>query len=267
MVTQQFKKVLVSQCDRSSNPRSRPDHDYCLRLGQNMLEHGQKVPVIGFFRGDRFIVCDGGCRLEGAGLVGIKELLAQDLGKEPSALELLLAQASIDIHKQYLPPIDRARLLRSIRDEQKCTAKQLAKTLHVSEGFISRALALLELPEDVQVQINEGSLDARRGYLLSQESDPERQRQLAAEAMSVSREELGQRVRRPKSQNASEPRAKRIACPLPSGVSVLVSGPGLTLDDLIDALGEAQKEARRARDQKLDSKTWQSVMRDKAKAG
>lgn len=266
MQTQQLIKVPAAQCDYPSQPRSRLDPDYCLRLGQNMLEHGQKVPVIGYFSGEQFIICDGGCRLEGIRLAGIPEVLAQDIGKEPTALGLLVSQASIDVYHQHLPPIDRARLFRSICKEQGCTGRQLAKTLHVSEGFICRALALLELPEDLQAQINEGSLDASRGYLLSQESDPERQRQLAAEAQSVSREELAHRVRRQKTQGVPQVRAKRIQCPLASGVCVTVSGADLSLDDLIEALGDAQKEARKAREQKLDVKTWQSVMRDKSRA-
>jgi len=61
-------------------------------------------------------------------------------------------------------------------------------------------------------------------------------------------------------------RVKRIACPLPSGVSIVVSGEELSLDDLIEALGEAQKEAKKAREQGLDAKTFRAVMKDKAKA-
>jgi type IV secretion system protein VirD4 len=149
MQTQQLMKVPVTQCDYPSQPRSRLDPDYCLGLGQNMREHGQKVPVIGFFREERFIICDGGCRLEGARLAGIPEVLAHDLGKEPTALELLRSQASIDLYHQHLPPIDRARLFRSICQEQGCTASHLATTLHVSEAVVSRAIALLQLPEDL----------------------------------------------------------------------------------------------------------------------
>ncbi len=266
MTLPQLIKVPVAQCDYPSQPRSKLDEDYILRLGQNMLAHGQKVPVIGFFRGGRFILCDGGCRLEGAKRVEMKELLALDLGKEPTRLELFVSQACIDQHKQHLPAIDRARLFRSICKEQGCTARHLAETLHVSEGYISRTLALLDLPEDLQAQVNDGTLDASRAYLLSQESNPERQRQLAAEAVSISRDELARRVRKQKSQSTAQVRAKRIACPLPNGVSVTVSGSDLALDDIIEALGDAQKTARKAKDQNLDIRTWARVMRDKAKA-
>ncbi|HWL28813.1 MAG TPA: ParB/RepB/Spo0J family partition protein [Burkholderiaceae bacterium] len=263
----QLIKVPEKICDYPSQPRSALDPDYCRGLGENMKANGQKVPVIGYMKGDRFILCDGGCRLEGARLVGITELLAIDLGKEPTRLELLMAQASIDLHRQHLPPIDRARLFASLCKEQGCTARKLAEMLHVSEAVISRAIALLELPGDIQRQVNEGKLDARRGYLLSQESDPERQRELASQATALSRDELAKRVRKPKAPGTPQVRLKRIVCPLPSGVSITVSGTDLSLDDFAEALAEARREVMKAREQSLDVKTFAAVMRDKAKLG
>ena len=261
----QLINVPVAKCDYPSQPRSVIDADYCRSLGENMKANGQKVPVIGYTKGERFILCDGGCRLEGARLAGIPELLALDLGKEPTHLELLMAQASIDLHRQHLPPIDRARLFASLCKEQGCTARKLAEMLHVSEAVISRSIALLQLPDGIQQQVNEGKLDARRGYLLSQEADPARQRELASQAAELSRDELERRVRKPKGDGTPQVRMKRILCPLPSGVSITVSGADLSLDDLIEALSDAQKEARKARDQNLDLRTFSSVLKDKAK--
>lgn len=268
MSVSQLIKVPVARCDYPSQPRSVVDPDYCRRLGENMKANGQKVPVIGYTKGDRFILCDGGCRLEGARLAGIPELLALDLGKEPTRLELLMAQASIDLHRQHLPPIDRARLFASLCKEHGCTARKLAEMLHVSEAVISRAIAMLQLPDDLQQQVNDGRLDARRGYLLTQESDPVRQRELASQASGLSRDELAKRVRKPKASDPPQVRMKRILCKLPSGVSIAVSGADLSLDDFIESLAEAQKEARKAREQSLDAKTFTAVMKDKArKAG
>ena len=70
-----------------------------------------------------------------------------------------------------------------------------------------------------------------------------------------------------KSRNGNSPSVKvtRVKCQLPSGVCIVASGNGLSLDDLIESLGEAQKEAKKARDQGLDAKTFQSVMKDKSK--
>ena len=38
----------------------------------------------------------------------------------------------------------------------------------------------------------------------------------------------------------------------------------MNYDVTLEALGDAQKEARKARDQNLDVKTWSAVMRDRA---
>ena len=43
-------------------------------------------------------------------------------------------------------------------------------------------------------------------------------------------------------------------------------GDGMLLSDLIDTLAELLKEAKRANDQGLDARTFQAVMRDRAKA-
>lgn len=267
MSGQQFIRVPVAKCDYPEQPRSALDPDYCLRLGENMKAHGQKVPVLGYSKGDRFILCDGGCRWEGARLVGIPELLAHDFGKEPTLEELLTTQASIDFHRQHLSALDRARLWARICKEFGWAAKKLAEVLKVSESVVSRDLKLLALPEDIQQQINEGTLDARRGYLLTQETDPVRQRELALQATTLSRDELAKRVRKPMQSDAPLVRVKRIALPLPSGIAITVSGEDLSLDDIHSALGELQREIRRGCDQGLDPKTLSKVLQDKAKKG
>lgn len=264
MTVPQLIKVPVAKCDYPNQPRSALDPDYCRRLGENMSAHGQKVPVLGYSKGDRFVLCDGGCRLEAARLAGIPELLAHDFGKEPTLEELLTVQASIDVHRQQLPALDRARLWARMCQEFTWTAKKLAEVLSISESVVSRDLKLLALPEDIQQQINDGRLDARRGYFLSQEADPVRQRELAVAATALSRDELAKRVRKPKQSDTPQVRMKRILCPLPSGVSITVSGADLSLDDLVESLSDALKEARRANEQNLDVRTFAAVLKDKA---
>jgi hypothetical protein len=158
-------------------------------------------------------------------------------------------------------------LFSNLCQEKGCTARKLAETLHVSEAVISRAIALLQLPDAIQKQVNEGTLDARRGYLLSRESDPARQQELAAQAITLSRDELAKRVRVQPPPSASPVRVQRVLCPLPTGVSVSVSGSELGLADLIQTLTDLLKEARKAHEQSLDIKTFSSVLKDKAKKG
>ena len=48
--------------------------------------------------------------------------------------------------------------------------------------------------------------------------------------------------------------------------TVVISGKELSMAEVVDLLAETLKEARKAADQ-FDVKTWQSMMKDRAKAG
>ena len=252
-------------------PRSGRDPAYCRSLGESMKAIGQKVPIIGYSEPNGlFAVTDGGCRVEGAKLCSIGELLALDLGHEPTRIELLLAQAAIDNHKKHFSPMDRARLWNSIKEERGCTNRELAKELGVSDSLVGDCLDLLTLPPDVQEQVNSGALDASKGSLIAQmESDPHRQRELAAAGTGMSRAKLLARIRQKGRDTRQDPldRVNSIRCPLPSGITVVVKGNGISLDDASQALAELIKAMKKASQEGLDSKTFQAVLKDKSKAG
>ncbi len=267
-----LKEVLTEKCYMPSQPRTNPDPEYCRSLGDSMAAIGQQVPIIGYSQPDldKFAVTDGGCRLIGAKLRGIARLLALDLGKAPTPLEMKLAQAHIDKHKQHFRPMDRARLWQSIKETLGCTNRDLAKQLGVSESLVGDYLSLCTLPADVQELVNSGALHLSKASLIAQqESDPQRQRDLAALAKDISRSELVSRVKQAR-QNAQKTTAVRVSsmrCPLPSGTTVVVKGHELTLEDAIEALTELLKAMKKASDDGIDGSTFSRICRDKAKAG
>ena len=57
----------------------------------------------------------------------------------------------------------------------------------------------------------------------------------------------------------------RIKCPLPSGTVIQVSGAEIGLDEMIDAIAELLKEAKKASEQGLDARTFERVCKDKSK--
>src|SRR5262249_53963334 len=59
----------------------------------------------------------------------------------------------------------------------------------------------------------------------------------------------------------------RVRGPLPSGGTVVVSGPALSLSGLAEALGPGLDCARRASRDALDVKTAERVWRDRARSG
>ena len=266
--------VPTEKCDYPSQPRSNPDPDYCRTLGASMKSIGQQVPVIGYWHTvsalNRFLLTDGGCRLEAAKQFGIATLLALDLGKEPTRAEMLMAQAAIDHYKQHLKAIDRARLWQANMKERGWTARQLAKELGVSDSLVGDYLSLLALPPDVQELVNSGSLHLSKASLIAQqETDPDRQRELAAMGKDISRNELVAKVRQTRrngQQRQKEVRVNSLRCPLPSGVTVVVKGRELTLQDAIQTLTDLIKAMKKAADEGIDGKTFARMCADKAKA-
>jgi ParB family chromosome partitioning protein len=265
-----LKKVPTDKCYMPYQPRSNPDPAYCRSLGESMKEIGQQVPIIGYTEPSlgRFAVTDGGCRVVGGGMVGIAELLALDLGKEPTRVELLMAQAAIDYHKQHLKTMDRARLWQSNIKERGCTARQLAKELGVSDSLVGDYLSLLTLPPDVQEQLNSGKLHMSKGCVIAQmESDADRQRELAALAPDLSRKALAAKVGKKAAGNgqAATVTTMRVRIAMP-GAMIVLTGKELGMAEVVELLSQTLKEARKAAEQ-YDVKTFQSMMKDKAKAG
>lgn len=262
--------VPTEKCDYPSQPRSKLDLEYCRSLGESMKAIGQQVPLIGYtdLLIDRYIAYDGGCRIEGARLCGIPELLALDLGRKPTLNEVLMAQAAIDVHRQHLPAMDRARLWQSNIKERGCTARQLAKELGVSDSLVGDYLSLLTLPPDVQEQVNCGALHMSKACLIAQQaSSPDRQRELAAFAKNMSRTKLAAKVRQ-KSHNKRQFSAVRdssLKCPLPSGTTVIVKAREITLENAIDALTELLKAMKKASEEGIDCAGFSRDCRDKAK--
>jgi ParB family chromosome partitioning protein len=263
-------KVRPENCDNPLQPRSNQEPAYCRSLGENIKAIGQQVPIIGYTDPvtGRFNVGDGMCRVQGSILCGIPELLALDLGKAPTPLELQMAQASIDIHKRHFPPMDRARLWHSIKEMKGCTARQLAKELGVSDSLVGDCLSLLTLPPDVQEQVNSGAVDMSKAILIAQkESDPDRQRELAALARDMSRKDLTAKVKqtRPDVQQNQAVKLARVKIAMPQGASVVLTGNDLGMSDVVQLLSQTLQQARKAADQ-YDVKTWVRMMADKSKA-
>jgi len=62
------------------------------------------------------------------------------------------------------------------------TGKQVADALHIPASQVSRALALLKLPADIQRQVEVGDIPARTAYELTKLPDDDTQRRLAQQA-------------------------------------------------------------------------------------
>jgi ParB/RepB/Spo0J family partition protein len=248
----------------ASQARTHFDEGELRQLGES-LKVRQLQPVLA--RPDGMLVA-GERRLRAAKLVGLKELLVVVSEEPMSESELRIFQLTENLHRADLTDGEKWHACEELlRLNPAWSNKDLAAHLKLSEGTVSKYLAAGKAVLEVQQALEAGEIGITAVYEIARAAPNQQAELLALKRGGASRDGLASHVRRQKSDDAPQVRLKRIACPLASGVSITAAGDDLSLDDLIEALGEAQKEARKARDQGLDAKTFSAVMKDKAKKG
>ena len=217
-------------------------------------------------------VVDGNRRLAGVLLVAgpdveVPVCITDEQVDESAKLEIMIQSA---IHTRGLSAYEEfVGASQWMERNPGATAEQLGERIGRKPSMMSRMLSLSRCVPAVKEAAASGQLGVTEWYELSK-CPEQRQQELLAARLSgqvSSRDQLAQAARKQRSGSAPTVRASKIKCQLASGVCVVVSGDEMTLDEMIEALAEAAKEAKKARDQGLDAKTFQSVMRDRARAG
>lgn len=234
------------------------------QLGES-LKVKQLQPVLA--RPDGMLIA-GERRLRAASLVGLTELLVVISDEPLTESQLRIFQLTENLHRADLRDGEKFRACEELlRLNPGWANKDLASHLKLGESTVTKYLSAARCIGEVQEALEAGRIGITTVYEISRAPQEQQGDLLRLKLSGTSRDGLADRVRKQKSQSVPQVRVKRIHCPLPSGISIAVSGEELSLEDCIEALGNAQKEAKKAMDQGLDARTWQSVMRDKAKKG
>ena len=247
-----------------AQPRRHFDEDELRRLGES-LKVCQLQPVLA--RPDGTLIA-GERRVRAARLVGLAELQVLVTDEPLTDTQVRIAQLAENVHRADLRDAEKWKACAELLAlNPGWTNRDLAAHLHLSEPTVTKYLSPSKCVPEVQAALEAGTLGITDVYTISRAGPDEQRDLLRLKLAGESRDALATRVKRQKAATAEAVRVKRVACPLPSGVSVVAAGRELSLDELIDSLGEAQKEARRAREQGLDIRTFSKVMADKAKKG
>jgi ParB family chromosome partitioning protein len=245
-------------------PRQHFDEAELRQLGES-IRVKQLQPVLA--RPDGSLIA-GERRLRAARLAGLESLQVIVTDEPLTESQIRIIQLTENIHRADLTAYEQwqacEELLRLNPDWQ---AKDLAAHLHKDPSMVTRLLSPGRCIPEAQAALREGRLGIRACYELSQLPPDEQPALLAVKLGGGSVEDMARQRRQRRNGQAPAVRASRIRCPLPTGVVITASGADLSLEDFIDALSAALKEARRAVETGLDSKTFQAVAKDKAKAG
>ena len=200
-------------------PRRRFDPAALAQLAHSIRRHGVLQPVVVRRAGDRYELVVGERRWRAAREAGLEHVPAVVADVAPrSRLELALVE---NVQRNDLNPIELALAFRALT-ESGATQDQVGERVGLDRSTVANHLRLLELPRELQEDVEEGRLAAGHAKALLQVSNPERRRflrdRIVAEQLSVRAAEeaaraassTGPRRRRPRASPALGPDAQQL---------------------------------------------------------
>jgi ParB-like chromosome segregation protein Spo0J len=218
-----------------------------------------------------FEVVDGNRRLAAVLLVAgpnaeVPICITDESIDESVKLEIMMQSAihtrSLKVHEEYVG----AR--QWLEQNPGATAEQLGERIGRKPAMMSRLLSLSRCIPSVKEAAASGLIGVTEWYELSKCAEQQQHELLAARLSGQvgNRDQLAQAARKSRSKSTPAIKLTRVNFVLPtSGVRIVVSGSGQTLDDLHDTLSDALREVRKSRDQSMDIRAFQAVMASKNK--
>jgi ParB family chromosome partitioning protein len=150
--TARHQKIALGRIASDPQARSHYDEDGIRILAESLIQDGQLEPALVYEDGTRgkFILVAGHRRFLAAQRAGLETLICLVFPEKPTDGDIAKAQVLENSLREALSPIDEANAYRTLMDLEGWTQAQLAEALHISGSTVTRALALLELPESLQ---------------------------------------------------------------------------------------------------------------------
>jgi ParB family transcriptional regulator, chromosome partitioning protein len=230
-------------------PRVEFSEDALERLALSIREKGQLSPIRVRWSNqlERWLIISGERRWRAAKRAGLAEIECYFHEAELSPSEVLEQQLIENCLREDLQPVEEARAFASLMKLNGWTGKNVAQALRVHPSRVSRALALLRLPEPVQEQVNAGAIPARAAYEISKLPDPEAQAALAQQAAEggLSYDEAARAVRQRRGKARAKAKTTKQTFFGENGWKVTVSAPRRgTYHEIEQALSLALEEVR-----------------------
>lgn len=139
-------------------PREVFDEDALKTLSESIKEKGVLQPLLLRQKGDGYEIIAGERRWRAAQMAGLATVPAvvKNLSDEET-LEIALIE---NLQRENLTPIEEAEGLNRLIKDYDYTQEVVSKVVGRSRSYVTNALRLLLLPEDVRKALNEGRLSA-----------------------------------------------------------------------------------------------------------
>ncbi len=251
------KDAFAIEIDRLSpdpnQPRKEFDTEELGRLAASLKARGQLQPIrVRYDAGaNTWVIISGERRYRAAKLAGLTTLVCVEAKGSPTSEDILEDQLVENCVREDLKPIEQARAFSALLDRRGCSYRQLAESLNISHQTVVRALALLELPTDIQAKVDAGTVSASSAAEVARIDDEPTRRDLIAQVESgrMTRDDVTRAVKahgananakgkgalRGKSRPPLDDRPRRAS----NGVKIRVEAtPKHSLADVVSALRE-----------------------------
>ena len=158
-------ELSVRQIDPGSHqPREDFDAEEMAHLVQSVQQHGVIQPILVRPVGDRFELVAGERRLRASLEAGLEMVPVRVLQvEERQVYEMALVE---NLQRKDLNALEKARAFSECLATFELSHEELATALGINRSTVSNIIRLLELPQDIQVQLRNGSISAGHGRAL-----------------------------------------------------------------------------------------------------
>lgn len=208
-------------------PRAEFTEEALDRLAGSIRDQGQLAPIRVRWSAElsKWVIIAGERRWRATRRAGLATIDCVFVDGELSRGELLSQQLIENLLREDLRPVEEAKAFRELLALNDWSGKQLAEALRVPASKVTRSLALLELPDDLQHRVEAGELPARAAYEIAKLGDEGKQRKLAevVQGDGLTVEATRKEVRSRKGTAAQKSRSTREKFTSPGGLLVTVT--------------------------------------------
>ena len=170
-----------------NQPRKTFDEEKIAELANSILEHGLIQPIVVRKKAKGYEIVAGERRYRAARKAGLKNIpcLIRELTDEQNMLLAIIE----NMQREDLNAVEEAQAIEKMIKTYGLTQEQVSKSLAKSRPYITNALRLLKLPEEVQEMVVQGKISAGHARALVSVKDENKQivlaKRIAEEGLSV----------------------------------------------------------------------------------
>ncbi len=230
-------------------PRTEFSEEEVEQLAQSIRDKGQLHPIRVRWSEvhGKWIIISGERRYRATKQAGLETIECHFQEGEMTKTEILEQQLIENLLRADLRPLEEAKAFQQLMELNGWTGKELSEAIRVTTSRITRALALLKLPDDIRAKVESGELAPSVAYEISKLPDDDQRRQALAlsESGQLTRDEVSSTVRQTKGKKASPGRGLRQTFSTEDGWKITVSTNRKgTYHEIEQALEEALAEVR-----------------------